>query len=83
MIKKPKMTYHMRSKHMSNEEKPYRCDVCGKGFVSRNTLDEHNNIHTGAKPFKCKYCPSAFASRGTHAMHQKGHLGIKRKFKNK
>ena len=83
MIKKPKMTYHIRSNHMSNEEKPYRCDVCGKGFVSRNTLDEHNNIHTGAKPFKCKYCPSAFASRGTHAMHQKGHLGIKRKFKNK
>ena len=79
MVKKPKMFYHMRSYHTSNEDKPFKCDVCGKGFVTKNSRDEHINIHTGDKPFKCKYCPSAFASRGTHAMHEKGHLGIKRK----
>ena len=74
---------HIKSVHTSMEDRPLKCETCGKGFFYQNCLDDHYNVHTGAKPYKCKYCPSAFASKGTHAMHQKGHLGIKRKFKNK
>ena len=76
-----KLNTHIKSAHTSMEDRPLKCDTCGKGFFEKNKLDEHYNVHTGAKPFKCKYCPSAFASKGTHAMHEKGHLGIKRKSK--
>ena len=72
---------HMKSAHTAMEDRPHKCETCGKGFHYNNSLLDHMNIHTGAKPYKCKYCPAAFASAGTHAMHQKGHLGIKRKFK--
>ena len=83
MVKKPKVLYHMRQNHTSNEDKPFKCDVCGKGFISKFHRDEHVNIHTGAKPFKCKYCSTAaYASYGTLRMHERSHLGIKRKPKN-
>ena len=72
------LSFHLKQ-HVPNDERPLKCDKCGKGFFQKHILEEHSNVHTGAKPFKCKYCPSAFASRGTHAMHERGHLGIKRK----
>ena len=74
---------HIRSAHTAMEDRPLKCETCGKGFFWQNCLDDHYNVHTGAKPYKCKYCPSAFASKGTHAMHQKSHLGIKRNYNNK
>ena len=80
MVKKTKILYHMKQKHTSNEDKPHKCEVCGKGFVQKRFRDEHINVHTGAKPFKCKYCSSAaYASYGTLRMHERSHLGIKRK----
>ena len=72
------LAYHMRN-HISNDERPIKCEKCGKGFFEKHVLEEHSNVHTGAKPFKCKYCPAAFGSNGTKAMHERGHLGIKRK----
>ena len=73
-----KLSYHMISVHTKSEDKPNKCDTCGKGFAQKHALKDHLNIHTGEKPYKCLYCPSVFASSGTHRMHQKGHLGIKR-----
>ena len=79
MIKHKKLYHHIYQKHTADHEKPYPCQDCGKGFLTKTTYDEHMNVHTGEKPFKCMYCPNTFASRGTKEMHQKGHLGIKRK----
>lgn len=28
-------------------EKPYKCNVCGKGFIQSNNLATHMKIHTG------------------------------------
>ena len=69
---------HIRSTHTPNEQKNYKCEVCGKGFITNQRLKDHNNIHTGEKPYKCKFCSASFASKGTHAMHQRGHLGHRR-----
>ena len=73
-----KMNSHIASAHTPNDQKKYKCEVCGKGFSGLQHLRDHKNLHTGEKPYKCKYCSSAFASRGNHAMHEKGHLGFKR-----
>ena len=74
---------HIRSTHTPNDQKNYKCEVCGKGFITNQRLKEHNNIHTGEKPYKCKFCTSCFASKGTHAMHERGHLGYRRKYNKK
>ena len=70
-----------QSAHTPDDQKRFKCDVCGKGFVEKERLEDHNNIHTGEKPYKCKFCSSCFASKGTHAMHERGHLGRGRKMK--
>ena len=72
------MNRHIQSQHTSNEEKRFKCDICGKGFAVKEKLKDHKNVHTGEKPYKCKFCSACFASRGTHATHQKSHLGLHR-----
>jgi len=69
------MKRHIQSAHTPNDLKKFRCDTCGKGFVTSSFLSDHINVHTGAKPYLCKYCPMGFASKGTHAMHEKNHIG--------
>ena len=68
----------MRSQHTSNDEKKYRCDTCGKGFNNNQSLQDHQNVHTGEKPYKCKYCSACFASKGNQRMHERGHEGYHR-----
>ena len=68
------MHRHIISLHTTDERK-FKCDICPKGFITNQRLNEHKNIHTGEKPFKCKFCSKCFASRGTQAMHQRSHLG--------
>ena len=76
-----KIKGHIQAAHTPEDQKKFRCDTCGKGFIDNRRLSDHINVHTGQKPYKCKFCPSCFASRGTHAMHERGHLGCGRKLK--
>jgi KRAB domain-containing zinc finger protein len=34
-------------------DKPYKCDICGKGFSQNGNLQTHIRIHTGDTPYKC------------------------------
>ena len=72
------MKRHIRSAHTANDQKKFKCEVCGKGFSYSHDLKDHHNIHTGEKPYKCELCPVAFASKGTYHMHQRRHLGHRR-----
>jgi hypothetical protein len=73
------MTRHLQRQHTSNDNKKYKCDICGKGFAAKQQFSDHKNIHTGEKPYKCKYCSACFASVGNHGMHERTHLGYRRK----
>ena len=77
------MYRHVQTQHTHNDNKKYKCEVCGKGFYHKAAYLDHKNVHTGEKPYKCKFCSACFASKGTHAMHQKGHLGHRRNYSKK
>ena len=79
MFGENRMARHILSKHSSNADRPYKCNFCAKGFISKNRLKEHTNIHTGERPFMCKYCGASFANNGNCRMHERMmHLGHKR-----
>jgi uncharacterized Zn-finger protein len=45
-----KLTRHQR---VYTEEKPYKCNVCGKSYNQNPRGGRHQRMHTGEKPFKC------------------------------
>ena len=84
-ISSGRMKSHVFNLHPTGDEEfPYICKICGKGFFENYALKNHSNIHTGEKPFKCEYCGLGFAHpRNRRAHEQSIHHGIKRIHKNK
>ena len=39
------MHRHVQTNHTSDEEKKYKCDVCGKGFYQKGAFQDHMNTH--------------------------------------
>ena len=37
-------------------ERPYKCDICQKGFKSPSSLKVHRRIHNGTKDYQCFAC---------------------------
>ena len=40
----------------SGDDKPYKCQFCGKGFKNRYHVRDHENTHTDTAEFKCNVC---------------------------
>ena len=79
MFAKKHLKTHIQQKHTSIWERRYKCDICGKGFVTNRVLLDHRNVHTGEKPHACNLCSARFASRANMYAHMKSHRGIKRR----
>ena len=47
-------------------DKPYKCDVCGKGYKKSSTLQRHQNSHCQEKPLKCSLCDRRFQIGRAH-----------------
>ena len=56
---------HIQAFH--NDEKRFKCEICGKCLASQQNLKEHSYIHSGEKPYKGPYrgCLAKFR-QGTH-----------------
>ena len=78
-----KMPKHILQKHTKNHNKPYICEVCEKGFISKRRLEMHMNTHTGKKPFTCYCCGTGFAHRNNLRAHVNAHYGFKRQKQKK
>ena len=64
---------HKLTMHGSEEDKKYKCDLCGKGFILRDKLVAHKVIHSKEKPFKCKFhCGYASKTAGNLRKHHEG-----------
>jgi hypothetical protein len=67
---------HVLNMHTADDKKPYRCDVCQKGFITRPKLQDHMNIHLDLKPHKCRYCEMGFRDTSNRSHHERAaHTG--------
>ena len=43
-------------------DKPFVCDICGKGFKKKATCEIHVMRHKGEKPHQCNFCDWKFVT---------------------
>ena len=64
------MRQHILVSHTEEHLKPYICEYCQKGFISKQRLEFHLNTHTGNRPYMCKFCGRGFADRDNMRKHE-------------
>ncbi|XP_039074943.1 zinc finger protein 211-like isoform X1 [Hyaena hyaena] len=60
-----------------NGKSPYRCGECGKVFCHKQTLVQHQGIHTGEGLFESSDCGKTFSYKHTFIQHKTVHTGVK------
>ena len=79
------MKHHMATVHTKNEEKPFQCQDCGKGFPTGAKLKQHRmNVHLKIKPYNCRYgCDIAYNDMSNRNSHErKRHGGLFERVRN-
>ncbi|XP_026868716.2 zinc finger and SCAN domain-containing protein 2-like isoform X1 [Electrophorus electricus] len=68
------------NKHVTawQEEKVYRCDLCGKCYACARILKAHLKAHTTERPFHCSVCGKTFKLKNHLKDHERTHTGDKR-----
>ncbi|KAJ8049542.1 Zinc finger protein 99 [Holothuria leucospilota] len=64
-------------KGIINSAKSFKCELCEKAFTSKNTLNEHQIVHTNEKSFKCQFCVKEFAWKRNLKRHEMTHTDEK------
>lgn len=62
---------HIELAHLSVTR--FRCDLCGKGFASKQSCIEHRHLHTGKKPFVCRICNLRLRQASQLSLHKRSH----------
>lgn len=55
------------------QEKPHKCDECGRSFPTPGDLRAHGYSHTGNWPLRCPVCNRGFCKVGALHHHMKSH----------
>eukprot|EP00088_Acartia_fossae_P068648 TRINITY_DN8748_c1_g1_i7.p1 TRINITY_DN8748_c1_g1~~TRINITY_DN8748_c1_g1_i7.p1 ORF type:complete len:104 (-),score=21.07 TRINITY_DN8748_c1_g1_i7:45-317(-) len=58
-------------------EKPFKCEVCGKGFSASGKLSRHRLTHTGDLPYVCLLCGKGFNQKSNLTVHMRSHASGK------
>ncbi|WPG99146.1 Hypothetical protein R9X50_00195700 [Acrodontium crateriforme] len=73
---KPKLTRHLHS-HTGHKPHPCLHPGCGKGFVTKEQLKNHETTHTKSKDHICPECGKGFAVKTALTSHMNVHRGAK------
>ncbi len=60
--------------HLRDQNKPHRCQVCGRGFARLSNCKDHLATHaSGPDAFRCRRqgCQQEFADRSRRRTHEK------------
>ena len=68
---------HINTAHKDPKDKPFKCQDCGKGFLSERTLKTHTNMHLGVYPYHCQYCNKGFPNQDNLKGHLASHTNVK------
>ncbi|KAL3267908.1 hypothetical protein HHI36_007046 [Cryptolaemus montrouzieri] len=69
IITKSALYNHMKVQHGDGLKK-FLCNLCGKTYATKMSLDVHMNVHTKKISYDCKICSKSF----THQNYLKTHL---------
>jgi len=75
---KASLEYHRRSAH--TQEYPFRCDICGKGFIKYNRMINCINNHQGIYKYRCPDCEYKTNKLVQFKEHVNSHTGEKSYF---
>ena len=67
---------HIESAHLSLTR--FHCDLCAKGFSSKQSMVEHRYLHTGKRPFVCRVCGLRLRQASQLSLHKRVHTEAER-----
>ena len=59
------------------DDKPHKCESCGKAFSQVGGLIVHLRTHSGEKPYQCVSCDKMFSQNAHLTKHLRTHTGEK------
>ncbi|CAF4913224.1 unnamed protein product [Pieris macdunnoughi] len=63
---------HRRAIHAQHvTSRNHVCDMCGKAYTTKKSLEGHLRMHSGERPFRCTKCPAAFGYESALYNHNK------------
>ena len=74
-----------QTKRKEKAKNKFSCDICGKIVSSKQTLNEHLNIHNGMLPYFCSHygCGLRFRQSSALSSHLRVHKTISRYLQEK